>query len=441
MKKKKKRTVPTEQPQPAPRMTRREARIAARLSEEQRETQEVFRQRMKNAPPRSRLRPVRTKGYYRFAKDYPAAAGTDGFRENRPPSQKLSAAAKWLVLLCCAIVFCCAFILTRSAMKISAMPGDADYLATPTDPLAAPGIRARHISAEELAGYSPMELKRLTEASGCNTALFELKDEAGNIVFPTELARGSAGDYTVENAWETVAALEALNVRTAAYICCFRDSAASAYDDKLAVMDFDDPDQPLVDSDGSLWLDPYLPETVEYLTGLMRVALEGGFSYVVLDHVSFPYDLGLRTAYFSGADVADQGENSILLDFLAQALDVTGTGQLILMCDVNGLTADAMARDNRYGGSLLTCGAEQFAVDARLSRQPEDEPDPLGLFAYKDDVPTAFILSVCSEANNAAKSSEYVDRARVMVCVDNDGNTPALRELLDHTGLEDYIIW
>ena len=441
MKMTKKRAPKTEQPKPAPRMTRREARIAARLSEEQRETREVFRERMKNAPPRVRVRPVRTKGYYRFAKEYPSDVGADGFRENRPPAQRLSKGGRALAALLCLAVFCLGFIATRSAMLISLLPGDTDYLATPADALAAHGIAAMRFTAEELRDYGAGDFRRTLEEAGCNAALFEFKDADGYLAFPTVLARGSAGEGAVETAWETVAALEESGVRTAAYISCFRDSAAPAEEDDWAVRDFDDPDEPLYDSGGGMWLDPYLPETVAYLSGLIREAVDGGFSYVVLDNVCFPCDLGLRTAYFSGADVADRGENSILLDFLAQALDITGTKQLILLCDVNGLAADAMERDNRYGGSLLTCGAEVFAVDARLSLQPEDEPDPLGIFAYRNDVPTAFILSACAAAYTAAKESEYVGDARVLACVERGNDPVALQELLDHTGLNDYIIW
>ncbi len=499
---KKKRSSATEQPKSAPRMTRREARIAARLSEEQRERRNVFNERMRNAPRRMRVQTVRTKGYYRFAKEYPADRGADGFRENRPPVRRMSKLAKWLTVLACVAAFCVAFIGTRSAMLISAMPGDTDYMATPTDAMALHGIKALRFTAEELADSSAEQLKRKLDAAGCNVALFEYKNEAGQLAFSSTVGEtvrddddgfdwfdgydgygyydedgyyqefydeyeeygyyDEDGDYHLYDAydgydeeddgendggeevtggWKTVGELEEMGIRTAAYISCFRDSAAASENESWAIRDFDEPDEPLYDSDGYLWLDPYQPEVTAYLTGLMQEALNGGFSYVVLDHVSFPYDLGLRTAYFSGADVADQADNSILLDFLAQALNVTGTKQMILMCDVNGLTADAMARDNRYGGSLLTCGAEVFAVDARLSMQPENEPDPLGLFSYKEDVPNAFILSVCSKAYEAAKDSEYVDDARVMVCVENDGNDAALKELLDHTGLEDFIIW
>lgn len=492
MKKNKKPSPTTEQPTPAPRMTRREARIAARLSEEQRETQELFRARMKNAPRRMRLKTVRTKGYYRFAKEYPSDVGADGFRENRPPVKKLSKKGKLLAALLCVVVFCLGFICTRSAMLISLLPGDTDYLTTSTDAFAAHEIAALRFTADDLDYYSANDLKRVLDRYGCNTALFEFKDAAGRLLFPSAVAEtdrndaydedenydsygyydedGYYHDYdedeeygyydddgyyhpydeedgengsgaAVDGAWKTVNELEDMGIRTAAYISCFRDSVAAAENGRWAVRDFDEPDEPLYDSSGYLWLDPYQPEVTAYLTGLMQEALNGGFSYIVLDNVSFPYDLGLQTAYFSGADVADRGENSILLDFLSQALDVTGTQQLILLCDVNGIAAEATNRDNRYGGSLLTCGAEVFAVDARVSLQPKDEPDPLGIFAYKDDVPNAFILSACSNAAFAAKTSEYVANPRVLACVERDVSTDALKELLDHTGLNDYIIW
>ena len=441
MKKKNKQKNAAEQTAPAPRMTRREARIAARLSEEQRETREVFRERMKNAPPRMRLKTVRTKGYYRFAKDYPGGVGVDGYRANKPPVRKLSVRGKLLAAALCVAVFCLGFIVTRSAMMVSFLPGDTDYLATVSDASAAPGVAALRFTAEDLGEYGPDDLKRMLDRYGCNTALFEFKDPAGYLSFPTELAGGVADDRVVEDAWDTVTALEGMGVRTAAYISCFRDSAAAEEHYDWAVRDFDAPDEPLYDADGAMWLDPYRPETAAYLTGLMQAALDGGFSYVVLDNVSFPYDLGLTTAYYEGADVADKGDNSILLDFLAQALNVTGTRQLILLCDVNGIAAEATNRDNRYGGSLLTCGAEMFAVDTRISLLPETEPDPLGIFAYRDDVPAAFILTACSEAVAAAKASEYVDDARVMVCVENDGDEEGVKELLSHTGLNDFIIW
>ena len=481
MKKKHNKTKPTiEQPASAPRMTRREARIAARLSEEQRAARETFRQRMKNAPPRMRLKPVRTKAYYRFSKEYPAYVGADGYRENRPPVKKLSKTGKLLTALLCLAVFCLGFIGVRSAMLVSLLPGDTDYLASPTDALAAHGIAALRFSAEDLESYGAQDMKRALDRYGCNTALFEFKNETGYVAFSSYFSETAGdeeneaydeydedGDYdydedydeyesyedydeddetdgedlTSDSLWTTVEELEDMGIRTAAYISCFRDSVAADNHSGWAVRDFDEPDEPLVDDDGYMWLDPYQPEVTGYLTGLMQEALNGGFSYIVLDNVSFPYDLGLQTAYFSSADVADQGENSILLDFLAQALDVTGTQQLILMSDVNGIAAEATNRDNRYGGSLLTCGAEVFAVDARLSMQPVDEPDPLGVFAYKDDVPTAFILTACSTAAEAAKASEYVANPRVLVCVERGNDSAALQELLSHTGLNDYMIW
>ena len=440
--KKPKRASTTQHRPSAPRQTRREAQAAARLTAEEKERRELFRERMKNAPALVRLKTVRTKGYYRFAKEYPSDVGADGYRENRPPARGLSATGRILLALLCVAVFCLAFIGVKAAMLISAAPGDTDYLATASDAVpAAPGLRAMRFTAEDLRGHSAAELKRMLEGFGCNTALFEFKDADGNVVFPTSLALGSAGENAAEGAWETVKELENAGVRTAAYLCCFRDSAATAYDESLAVMDFDDPDEPLTDAAGSRWLDPYLPETAAYLTGLISEAIDGGFSYVVLDDVSFPYDLGLKTAFFSAAGVAERGENSILLDFIAQALGVSGTGQLIVMCDVNGLAAGGMGRDNRYGGSLLTCGAENFAVDARLSLQPKDEPDPLGLNPYRNDVPVAFILSACAKARDAVKETENVGDARLLACVENDGRTAALKELLAHTGLNDYIIW
>lgn len=442
----KKKPARKKQPAPAvpaaPRRTRREAQEAARLSAEEKERRALFHERMKNAPARVRLKPVRTKGYYRFAKEYPSDVGADGYRENRPPARGLSAAGRCLLALLCVAVFCLAFIWVRAAMLISAAPGETDYLATVSDAVSvAPGLRALRFTGEDLRGYGAPELKRMLAEYGCNAALFEFKDPDGYIAFPTELALGAAGENATETAWDTVTALEQADVRTVAYISCFRDSAATAYDTELAVMDFDDPDEPLTDAAGSMWLDPYRPETAAYLTGLITEAIDGGFSYVVLDNVCFPYDLGLKTAYFSAADVADRGENSILLDFLAQALGVSGTGQLIVMCDVNGLAAGEMGRDNRYGGSLLYCGAENFAVDARLSLQPLDEPDPLGLFAYREDVPSAFILSACAKAHGAVTEAENLDGARLLACVENDGPPAGLKELLAHTGLNDYIIW
>ena len=490
---KKKNPPKTEQPRPAPRLTRQEAREAVRLSEEQREAREVFRERMKNAPQQVRVRPVRTRGYYRFAKEYPSDVGADGFRENRPPAQKLSRWGKALAALLCVVAFCLAFIGTKTAMLISAQPGDTAPLATPSDADDTRTIRALRFTAEELDDHSPDELKRKLDEAGCNVALFEYKNEAGELLFSSDASEtdrddaydedinydvygyydedGYYHDYdeyeeygyydddgyyhpyddedsenenesgaAVNGAWKTVNELEEMGIRTAAYISCFRDSAAVAENDQWAVRDFDDPDEPLYDVNGGKWLDPYLPETTAYLTGLIKEAIDGGFSYVVLDNVCFPCDLGLRTAYFRDADVADQGDNSILLDFLADALGVSGSGQLVVMCDVNGITAGDGDRDNRYGGSLLSCGAALFAVDARLSLQPSDQPDPLGVFAYKDTVPTAFILSACNESYYAVKNAEHVD-ARLLACAERGDDLSAVTDLLSHTGLNDYIIW
>ena len=420
------------------RSERRKARLAKRKAEETKDSEAVFLERMKSYPSGHSPKTLRTRGYYRFAKDYPTTVDAEGFRENLPPARKLPSGRKFIVFLLCAAVFCitCTGIFVGTAL--SEKPGDTDFTAVPKEQKY-DGIHAMRITYEEMLTDSPEEIAALLETEGCNTALFEFKDADGYVLFPVGESRGSSSVKTVENAWETVSALEAADIRTAAYISCFRDSAALADGISMAVRDFDNRESALIDNKDSMWLDPYMPEVTSYLKALIQKAVSGGFSYIVLDNVCFPCDLGLKTAYYSSKDIADHGETSVLLDFIAEALGMTGANQLIVMCDAYGFAVGDGIHNDRYGDALITCGAELFAADARLSYQISNVPDPLGIYTKIESMPTVFMLDVCSNALETVKSNEQTSNARVLACVEYDNG--AANDLLAHTGLKDFIIW
>ena len=90
----------------------------------------VFARRLKKAPSRKAPVTLRTRGYYRFTRDFPGSVDEDGLRENRQ-SKKRTAVRGVLWALALLAVFCVSFTLSKTAWLVSNVPPAA---VTPTEP-------------------------------------------------------------------------------------------------------------------------------------------------------------------------------------------------------------------------------------------------------------------------------------------------------------------
>lgn len=420
-------------------LKRHKEELARKKAEKEKKNNEYFRKRVRAASSKKAPLTLRTRSYYRFAKEYPNAVDEKGYRENLPPVKKLTPAKKLLVFLLSAAVFCLSFTGVKVGLALS-MRDDPALTEGAGSEDGPDGIRVLHFTYNELRTGSAAVLAQLTEENGCSAALFEFKDEKGYVNFDVGSFLGASADRVVPGAWDTVKGLEEAGIRTFAYISCYKDTVAASARPRWAVTDYDHPSVPLTDSTGSAWLDPFNTEVSEYLNGLIEKACQGGFSYVILDNLGKPDGTGLTTPFYPAVNDTGSKINGAVTAFVRAAFKTAGKSSLVLMSDVYGITAGKEDTESRYGGTLLGTAARQFAVDARLSGAGESSYDPDGLYTYIREMPPVFILDSCLNSLHTVKDLENAAEYSLFVCTEKQ-NAPDLSAFAEKTGMRNIIVW
>ena len=377
----------------------------------------VFVKKMRGASARKAPFTLRTKGYYRFSRDYPADVDGDGLRENA--EQKKHARRRGILMAAVLVlVFCASFIAAKTAWYIStAAPRQAP--AETDAPAAAPtkaGVRfAGALNDEDVSAGALQAL----QTANADIAVLDLKDASG-IVF--------------DNA-EFVSALHAEGRKAAAYICCFRDPAAVAADNTMAIRSNAEEDSLWKDNAGISWLNPFSAAAREYLLSLVTKAADSGYDYILLDSVCFPSDAGSSVANYPGENEFNGTRNQLLRGFVNDAVVKAGTAKTILMCRFTAFDPDAPADKAPYYGNLLGTSAGTLCADARLSVQPKNVTVGETEFNEPSGIPFAFTLAVGEFVKTNAGDTD------VILCLDAAESPEETVKAALYAGAEGYILW
>ncbi len=144
----------------------------------------IFKRKVREASLQKAPKTLRTKGYYRFTKNYPSEVTPDGFRENTPESKKLSGKQRLVLLVICIAIFCLIFTAVNIGIAIS-----EKNTVTKTEPPVIneeAALKGLHITPENLRALSSEEIRQMIISEDCNMAVLEFKDEDGYIYFNTE---------------------------------------------------------------------------------------------------------------------------------------------------------------------------------------------------------------------------------------------------------------
>lgn len=410
---------------------RRSDREQEKLTAEQ-ERLRVFLRRIKAASGKKAELTVRTKSYYRFAREYPANVDTAGFRENAPPAKKPRRAV--LIALCAALAFCLAFVLAKTGILLSGeAPADAGV--TQEAPAEAAALGYYHFSYDEFTDGDTDAMLETLHANGCGAALFEIKSESGyvNLSAP-ELAL--AGRRTADPE-ETVAALQQAGIKTCAYISCFRDPLAAQWEPGIAVARTGG--GVWTDNDNAGWLNPFSDAARAYLTRIIAAAAKAGFDSVLLDHVCFSADSGTAMAFYPAEESSGLSRSGALYTFVEEAVEAAAGARVIVMCRYPAFDPLAAPELPGYGGNLLQTAAWGLCADARLSRQPKNCSVGTAHFADPAAMPFVFTLAVCDYAEGGVADS--LSGAEVLVCVENDGAGSETLEAVRLSGVSGYVLW
>ncbi len=443
--KKKKRRKKTDAPAESMSQWRRRFALDRRREDREKEKnadlqrrQEIFRKRIHEADDKKAPLTSRTKGYYPFLAEYPANTDETGCREITPPKKRRRGRAVLLLALA-ALVFALGFILTRTALLYSREPvAIPEFGGQEEEPYAA-DLWMRVPDAAFAAGDANAVAAAL-DRNGAKTAVIPFKDEGGYVYFDVGEFHGMSADKQIPGAAGTVQALHNKGYKTAAYICCFRDTVFAWSEQAAAVQSAAaDGDAVWTDNAEESWLNPFSEDARAYLLRLVTAAGEAGFDYIILDAVGFPTDVGVSLPVFPGeADYAGT-RNALLRSFVAEAVSAAGDAKTVLAVKTGGLDPAAPETLPPYYGNLLGAAAGTLLADARPSLQPKNVTVGEETFQNPASLPFVFMLAVGDALQNALGADNPAVRPALWV---EAGGT--LSDALDAAALsrvETVVIW
>lgn len=411
---------------------RRQEKLKKQEEKREKSLNALFRRRVREASEKKAPKTLRTKAYYRFSRDFPAAVTPDGFRENNPEKEKLSFGKKLAVFLCCAAVFILSFTAVKTAVQLSTKPVPEE--AAPSVSTVGESFLALHITAEELASLSSTEIKAKIIGSGCNKAVFEFKSEYGYVYFDVNSFIGGSADKKIADAWDKINELKAEGISCAAYISCFKDTVAAS---SLKGMEIKDNDgNAFLDNNGFSWLNPFSDKSMNYIHETIRKALDGGFDKVILDNICFPSEYSSVTPVI-GDNADDTSKNMMLRRFIDYTIEEFGNNSVIIMSTVSGFSQTGDAPGEKYGGTLMKTYSISHAVDLRINHQDTEIINDSQLFGYINEMPDVFILDAGDEAVKKLRENKEATNIYAVVDLTHEN----AQELLSSVNIQNIIFW
>ncbi len=186
-------------------------------------------------------------------------------------------------------------------------------LSVPTKPFKVRGI---YIAPSAIRNEEKMNaLIDYAHRNDVNTFVIDIKDDYGNIVYPSivkeVISLGANEEVYIDDISKLLKRLDDENIYPIARIVCFRDSRAGK-NLKLAVKN--SKGELWRDGGKNNWLNPYNSEAREYLISIMKEAAVKGFREIQLDYVRFPSEGRLSDISYgesSGIDKSETIENFI----------------------------------------------------------------------------------------------------------------------------------
>lgn len=379
----------------------------------------VFAKKLLDYPSKQAPKTLRTRGYYRFTRDYPMTVDSDGLRDNSPTKKRIIV-KEILFAFSVLLVFSVSFLIAKTCVQLSSVePKPTDEFAGDAENVLSSFL---HFSAIDDIFGDIEALKAEIEKYGCTGALIEIKDTDGHIYLKSIDA-------------ETIKALKADGVQTAAYISCFKDSVSPDENNAFRIRKNSYSGEIWTDNSGSGWLNPFSEEARNHILSIVSSASELGFDLIVLDNVCFPSDSGSSTAYYSGESEYIGSRNQLLRGFVGDAVSNAKSAQTVLMLSFSAFDSEAGTERAPYYGNMLDAAAGILCADARISLQQKNVTVGTEKFTDPSELPYAFILSAGEYA------SESAGLRKAFLCFDKTENFLSERDAAVLSGVSGYIIW
>ena len=289
------------------------------------------------------------------------------------------------------------------------------------------------------------EIAKKAQAAGCNTLLFEVKNNNGDVLYKTNNEIAIACDAVVADALDLNAVTETLakyNLKPAVRLHTMKDHVSSRKRIAMSVHYLNTEGLWLdnyVDKGGRSWLNPYDTTAQDYNIELARECVDAGAVLVIADSVQFPKAIGMNLAGYG--DTGGKTWSEALNTFATRMNDaVTEKGASFAVATV-GTAVTQGYKGLEYLGSPLqyTVPLVVNSMPAYWAGQtpaPNDAPAQLAgetLRATLSPIKAELIPYVQCYTDStiaAAKNKEYTQ-------LEIDEQIAVLKEL----GIESYILY
>ena len=201
-------------------------------------------------------------------------------------------------------------------------PGELDLTMEPRR------VRALRVSGPKAGDAAAWgELLRLTEVTGVNALVVDVKDERGRVLHDTSVGRAHdiGAVSPLYDLGRIISDMDERELYKIARIAVFQDPVLAVADPTIAAWDTDSAAVWTTNA-GEAWLDPSDPDAWGYALDLAAESCRRGFDEIQFDYVSFPFGGPVGSIRFDGFEAEDyysapaqQARTEIVAGFLAEA--------------------------------------------------------------------------------------------------------------------------
>lgn len=409
-----------------------------------------FKKLLLNTDKKKNTSVSHTKGYYRFSKDFPSVADSDGYRDNevfkKSPEKKAALKKKLAGLFL--IVFLLTFAGTALSFSVANLPVKETETGTEIQesPVLSPGIKAVFLTGDVLSYTNTQSLTQELSSLGVNAVVIEFKDSDGYIYFRPSSSVITEALYRVsERAAETVESIKNSGLQVFASFSCFGDSIyARNNQDAAAYILSEEQSGEMQEAralwyshgDGSCaWISPYSDTVTSYLLSIIQDIASMGVDGIILNNVMLPYSEKNESVIFPGQPSENPDVNKEAADFvsLVKSRVSCPVGAEISLMNAVNITE---GKEENY---LFLSGADYIAVDSRLSTVPKNISVNGKTFEEPGAKPYMFMLETYSSLLSFADKTDF--KGSFLPVIEASGTSADEISAVSAQGVNSYIMY
>lgn len=299
-------------------------------------------------------------------------------------------------------------------VKPDNLPADLLYASQIDIPYPVDGVKGIYLTESNVSNPEYFdEIIDYIDQTELNAVVLNFKDDWGNILqsFETDNPNIKANITATVDYHEILEKLAVKQIYPIARIVTFKDSRLAELRPDLSFHDIST-GEIWSDGGGSKFINPFLPETWDYIISIAEEAAKLGFKEIQFDYIRFPegfhvfsqdleYELGEYAAYLSDdPELEGQERTQAIADFLDYAREKLAPYDVEISADVFGYTAVAgNAPDVRGIGQDFKMMAERVDVVSSMI-YPSHWSEGFFGFDYPDLYPYDFTKAYMHEEAN-----------------------------------------